>query len=110
MPYASIEMPTGTQANASWILQLASRSPSAADRVLRSVEDELVFRYGRDIGGKLNREFLQAFDSFGSSLLEASTEDSSRISPNGNGNTNGKVASIPNSREHSDPFEAESHP
>jgi hypothetical protein len=112
MPYASIEMAAETQAQAFWILHLASRSPSAADRVLRSVEDELVSRYGRDIGGRLNREFLQAFDSFGTSLLEASMEDSMRIhaNGNGNGNGNGKGSSIPNSRERSDPIEAESHP
>jgi len=109
MRYAAIEMIAETQAHASWIMNFHGQSPMTAERILRSVEDELVSRFGRDIGGRLNREFLQAFHSFGTSLLEASIE-TSRINSNGNGNANGKAASIPNPWERSDPFEVESHP
>jgi len=110
MRYAAIEMIAETQAHASWIMNFHGQSPMTAERILRSVEDELVSRYGRDIGGRLNREFLQAFDSFGTSLLEASIENTTRINANGNGNGTVKAACIPNSREHPDPFEVESHP
>ena len=104
MPYATIDWIVETETSASSILNLATQSTSAAERILRSVKDELVSRYGRDIGGKLNSEFLQAFDSFGTSLLKASMEGSAGISPNG------EAANVSNTRERLETIEVESHP
>jgi hypothetical protein len=104
MRHASIEMIAETQAHASWILNFAGQSPSDTDHILRSVEDELVSRYGRDVGGRLTSEFLQAFDSFSTSLLNASMQDGVRFAPDE------KAAYFPISREHSHPNELESQP
>jgi hypothetical protein len=101
--YATIEMIAETQAHAAWILDLGLQSEETAERIFRSVEEELVSRYGDEVGGGLHKDFLKAFDDFSSSLLQASGPR------NGMAAANGESARIPDPRERAEMFDPNSH-
>ncbi len=70
MRHATIKMVAETQAHAAWIWDLGMRPDETIGHILRPVEAELIARYGHDVGGRLNREFLKAFGAFGAGLIE----------------------------------------
>ncbi len=52
-----------------WLMELDPPPDVTEERVLRVVEVTLLARYGHEVGQRLNREFVEAFEECGMPLI-----------------------------------------
>lgn len=61
-PHCQEVMAAEVQVLTGWIFEAGLKPEEVERRILRAIGDELVARYGHEVGPRLNAEFLAVFD------------------------------------------------